>query len=148
LATGRSFILGDQPGLPDLLVYYLVWFLRGRWSEGEAFLGEFPAIDAWRQRILAIGHGRPEEMTPEDALETARAGQTSTPRRCDPADRLRLELDMSVGVKPDGDGGDPAVVGQLHYLDNETIAISRDEADIGEVVVHFPRVGYRITRIP
>ena len=38
LATGRRFVLGDQPGLPDALAYYLVWFLRGRWAEGPGFL--------------------------------------------------------------------------------------------------------------
>jgi glutathione S-transferase len=34
MAGGRTFILGDRPGLPDTLAYHLGWFVRGRWVGG------------------------------------------------------------------------------------------------------------------
>ncbi|HIM43531.1 MAG TPA: glutathione S-transferase family protein, partial [Rhodospirillales bacterium] len=33
----RNFMLGAEPGLPDALCYYLVWFIRGRYSKGPEF---------------------------------------------------------------------------------------------------------------
>ena len=59
LAGGRRFMLGNEPGLPDALTYYLVWFVRGRWQGGPGLLSEFPALEAWEQRVKAIGHGTP-----------------------------------------------------------------------------------------
>jgi glutathione S-transferase len=46
LATGRRFMLGNEPALPDALAYYLVWFVRGRWQDGPGLLPEFPALEA------------------------------------------------------------------------------------------------------
>ena len=38
LSDGRAFLTGDQPGAIDAQVYHVVWFLRGRWAQGPAFL--------------------------------------------------------------------------------------------------------------
>jgi glutathione S-transferase len=78
IAGGRRFMLGDAAGLPDALCYYLVWFLRGRWQGGPALLAQFPALEAWEQRVKAIGHGHPTAMTPAEALDVARDSQTTT----------------------------------------------------------------------
>jgi len=80
LTGGRRFLLGDNPGLPDATTYYLVWFVRGRWQGGPELLAEFPALEAWEQRVKAIGHGRPTQMTSAEAIEAARASQPTTPR--------------------------------------------------------------------
>ena len=50
-----------------------------------------------------------------------------------------------VTVTPDEDGGDPTVEGAVRYADGDTIAILRDDSRGGQVCVHFPRVGYRVT---
>ena len=39
----------------------------------------------------------------------------------------------------------PAFAGTIQFVDRETIAILRDDARVGTVCVHFPRVGYRVT---
>ena len=74
-------MLGDAPGLPDALCYYLVWFVRGRWQGGPALLSEFPALEAWEQRVKPIGNGKPTEMSAAEALEVARASQPATPEQ-------------------------------------------------------------------
>ena len=145
LATGRDFILGPQPSLPDALAYYLVWFLRGRWEGGPALLSEFAALEAWEARVGAIGHGEPSELSAPEALEIARAAEPQTPEQGDPKDPQALTPGMKVSVVPDVDGGDPAVEGTVRYADRESIAILREEERVGRVCIHFPRVGYRVT---
>ncbi len=147
LVTGRSFILGDAPALPDALAYYLVWFIRGRWEGGPRLLAEFPALEAWEARVAAIGHGRPTEMTAGEALEAARAAEPQTPEQGDPGDPQGLAPGQAVAVAPEGDGGDPAVTGTLRLVDRERVAILRDDERVGRVCVHFPRVGYRVTPV-
>ena len=55
LEDRRNYLLGDQPGLPDALCYYLVWFFRGRVDAGASLLQQFPRLEAWEQRVKAIG---------------------------------------------------------------------------------------------
>lgn len=149
LAGGRAFVLGHAPGLPDALCYYLVWFLRGRWEGGAALLSEFPALEAWERRVQAIGHGISSEMSAAEALDVARASEPSTLEQGDPQaarDPQGLAPGMTVGVVPVTDSGDPVVTGTIRLVDRERIAILREDPRVGAVCVHFPRVGYRVSR--
>lgn len=147
LATGRDFILGDAPGLPDLLAYYVVWFIRGRWDGGADFLSEFPALEAWEARVAALGHGSPSDMSSAEALEIARAAEPATPERADPNDPQKLTPGQRVAVVPEGIGGDPAVEGTVRSAGMQTIAILREDPQVGTVCIHFPRVGFRVTAL-
>jgi glutathione S-transferase len=145
LAGGRQYMLGTAPGLPDALCYYVVWFVRGRWQGGAALLSEFTALEAWEQRIKAIGHGRPSPMTSVEALEVARAASPATAERDDPRDPQGLRLGQRVSVVADLDSGEAPVTGTVRCVDRDRIALLRDDPKVGTVCVHFPRVGYRIT---
>ena len=145
MASGRRFILGDDPGLPDAMAYYLIWFLRGRWSEGANLLSEFPALEAWEARVRDIGHGNVTPMSREDALSIGSKSEPETLEHGDPQDPQGLKPRMTVSVTPMGDGGDPAVTGTIRFVDRDTIAIVRDTESTGRFCVHFPRVGYRVT---
>ena len=147
LESGRQHILGDEPGLPDALCYYLVWFLRGRYAGGPDFLSQFPKLLAWEERVKAIGHGQSTDMTSNEALEIACNASSETPEKTDPGDPQQLAPGMQVGVVPADDGGDPTVTGVIVSVDAETIAIRRNDGQVGEVVVHFPRVGYSVTPV-
>jgi glutathione S-transferase len=144
VAGGRAFMLGDAPGLPDALCYYLVWFLRGRYAGGPALLAEFPDLLAWEQRVRDIGHGRPEDMSAGKALEIAAGSMPQTGQGTDPRDPQGLAPGLDVRVTPDGDGGDPSVSGTIVQVSAQSIAIARNDARVGDIVVHFPRVGYRV----
>ncbi len=145
-ATGRTFMLGDQPGLPDVLCYYLLWFIRGRYSEGPQFLSQFPKLCAWEKRVAALGHGTPSNMSAAEALEIAKDAEPATPEAVDPGDPLGLALGDTVQVLPEGMDGVPAVTGVLRFLDPQTVVLDRDDEQVGRVSVHFPRVGYQIRR--
>jgi uncharacterized protein (DUF433 family) len=123
-----------------------VWFIRGRYAGGAELLAQFPELLAWEERVRAIGHGRPSEMDAAGALEIARTSSPQTQVHGDADDPQELAPGMRVGVTPDDIGGDPTVVGDIVSVNAEEIAIQRQDTRVGEVVVHFPRVGYRVTR--
>jgi len=79
LSTGRRYILADEPGMPDLLVWYLVWFIDGRAPDAQKLLDELPLIRAWMDRMRAIGHGSPDPMSPSEALAVALASEPAMP---------------------------------------------------------------------
>jgi glutathione S-transferase len=145
-ATGRTFMLGDAPGLPDALCYYLLWFIRGRYSKGPEFLSQFPQLCAWEKRIAALGHGNPSAMSAAEALEIAKDAEPATPEVVDPEDPLGLQLGEAVAVLPEAMDGVVAVAGRLRFLDTQTVTIDREDEQVGRVSVHFPRVGYQIRR--
>lgn len=145
LADGRKYMAGDEPGLSDVLAYYLVWFVRNRWSEGPRFLSQFTTFDSWEARVKAIGHGSSTDMDAAEALEIARLAEPKTPQTADPNDPRKLIPGMNVTVQPEGDGGDPVVGGAVHFVDGNTIAILRDDQRVGAVCIHFPQAGYRVT---
>ncbi len=144
LATGRQFMLGDAPGLPDALAYYLVWFLQGRYTGGPDLIAEFSSLTEWLGRMEAIGHGDFVEMSEQDALQVASTTAPVDEVVVDENDPQRLRAGQQVAITPDGDGGDPAVEGELVIADLQRLAVRRRHEQVGDVVVHFPRVGYRV----
>ena len=144
---GRDYILGNTPGLPDAFCYYLVWFARERWAPAGDLLAEFPSLEAWEKRMAAVGHGSPSDMDSVEALEIGTKATPETPRQADPKDPQGLEPGKAVTVCPASDGGDPEVAGVVRSVDRETIAILREDPVAGEVCIHFPRVGYRVTKV-
>jgi glutathione S-transferase len=145
LESGREFLIGKGAGAADIFAYYLVWFLRGRYEKGPEFLSQFPRLVAWEGRVKAIGHGQSSEISAAEALDIARNATSETPEHGDNHDPQGLKPGMHVGVAPAEDSGDPVVSGVVVCLDAETIAIRHKNERVGEVVVHFPRVGSRVS---
>jgi glutathione S-transferase len=143
--AARDFMLGGEPGLPDALAYYLVWFLRDRMAKGEAFLAQFKNLMPWEQRIKAIGHGAPEEMSDLEALDIARRATPRTPQQADPGDPTALTVGERITVEPSGGG--PQVSGRVHGVSADHVALMREDDRAGQICVHFPRIGYSVKRI-
>jgi len=145
LADGRNFLLGDQPGAIDAQVYHVVWFLRGRWQEGPAFLTEFAALQRWEQNVRELGHGQPDDMTAEEAIVRAGQCQPSHPEGVAQFEPQGLKIGLPVAVGPDVESGEQFVEGKVLAANAETISIEREAEDIdGKIAVHFPRSGYRV----
>ncbi len=142
LAAGNHYIAGEEPGLYDVSCYYLVWFLRGRYSGGPALLECYPHVSAWESRVLALGHGSSTDLDSQEAIKVARE---STPETVGASHSLAQDVGNLCSVQPDGDGGDPAVAGTLVQLTHDRIVIAREDPLAGVVHVHFPRTGYLIT---
>ena len=145
LSQGTNFLTGDTPGYVDALAYHVVWFVRGRWAGGPALLSEFPALEAWENRVFDQGHGSVSELDPDEALAIARESDPTTQEQSDPNDPQGLKPGMTVSVGPDVDGGEQDVNGTVQAVSRETIAVNRTDDDLGAMCVHFPRVGYKVT---
>ena len=143
--AGRDFMLGETPGLPDLFIYPMVWVTRARWDQAAEFFGQFPAVEAWEKRMANIGHGQHSELDSGEAISIARETAIETGESADPRDPQGLTPGMKVSVQPEGSDADPAVEGSVRAANAQTIAITRSDERAGEVCVHFPRVGYRVT---
>ena len=146
LRGDAPFLTGGAPGAVDAQIYHVVWFIRGRWDRGAVLLSEFPALEAWEARITALGHGEMTAMSPEDAIAVAAAAMPAHPHGVAEGDPQGLTAGETVTVSPDVDGGEQPVTGSVWSADAATIAVLRETADLGQVCVHFPRAGYRVSR--
>ncbi|MGI9463725.1 MAG: glutathione S-transferase family protein [Aestuariivirgaceae bacterium] len=147
LATGRQFVLGDAPGMPDLLAWFIVWFIRERYAPAKELFSEFAMLNAWAERMAALGHGTPTPMTPAEALEVAKSTEPTTQEQSDPRDPQSLKPGQQVTVGPVIDSGETAVEGIIRAVNRDTITLTIENPKCGQVAVHFPRVGYRVTVI-
>ena len=149
LGDGRLYVSGTTPGWTDIHAYFPVWMLRGNLANGAEILAPFPLTVAFANRMLAVGHGQRSELTAAEALAVARAATPEVASgvllQDEVAQSLQLQLGTAVTVTPDDYGKEP-VAGALYRYDLQVVAVRRVDARAGEVVVHFPRAGYRVER--
>jgi hypothetical protein len=122
-----------------------VWFFQGRHIDCRQELAPYPRLLAWRDRMTAIGHGKRTDMAPAEALAIARAAEPATPRSSQPQDG-----DPQPGERARVRSADNAkdwVEGEVSFVDAHEIALLREQADVGRVAVHFPRLGYDWRRV-
>lgn len=145
LSDGRAFLTGDKPAAIDAQFYHVVWFVRGRWNKGPEFLSEFAEVERWEKNVAALGHGTQTEMSAEEAIqraaETAPAAVTVTSG----PEPQGLDAGTAVVISPDVDGGEQPVEGTVVGADAETVTIRRSDPEAGDLNVHFPRAGYKIS---
>ena len=146
LEDGRAYLQGARPGLADITAFYVISMVRGFLAEAASLLAPFARLQAWEARVRAIGHGRPRAIDSAGALAVAQRSQPAPARGVDAGDRLGLRAGQRVSVTPD-DYGKVPVVGDLVTLDLQEIAIRRVDERAGEVVVHFPRIGYNVATV-
>jgi glutathione S-transferase len=144
LADGRPWLLGRDFSLADAACYHPIWFTRVA-PAAARLVAEFPRLGAWTERVAALGNGTPEPLAPEAALAIARESRPASPGAVDPGEPNALAAGTVVSVTPDDYGFDP-VSGELVSSSVHEIAVRRVEPALGEVVVHFPRVGFRVSR--
>ena len=143
LADSRTWLLGEQPGWADILAYFPVWMCRGNIADIEGLLAPYESLAAWESRVAAFGHGERSEMDAAEALQIARDTPTVTVSEVDADDPLQLRAGDRVTVAPD-DYGIVPVAGELVRLTVDDIAVRREDRRAGEVVVNFPRRGYKV----
>jgi glutathione S-transferase len=115
LADGRAFLTGDAPGLVDIHAWTVPWFTRALPGVAEVYAA-CPRLADWEARVCAVV----------------------------PTDAQPLRAHMRVEVCPD-DTRRGATQGELVSLDWNEVGVLRRDPRCGEVIVHFPRLGYRVT---
>ena len=150
LSDGRKWLLGDF-SLADVSAYMNVWYaavkpLGGRGSSRrgtESIFAGLKQVAAWESRMRAVGHGRREEMSADEALAIAAKASPETVAENDPDDPNGRKVGDKVRVVPD-DYGKVEVGGEIVSLSAQHIAIRRVDERVGEIVVHFPRAGFLV----
>ena len=140
LADGRAFLTGERPGLADANAYYNLWFVRSAYPPAASAFDDLPHVPAWLERVRAIGHGERVEVSREAALDIARTGEPSAGTIATQDAKLGGKR---VTVAADDYGRD-GVSGVLVASSEHHVSVRRDDSLAGQVVVHFPRIGFSI----
>ncbi|WP_413737565.1 glutathione S-transferase family protein [Sodalis sp. RH21] len=144
LSDGRPFFLGNEPGLADFHAYVEIWTALSHVPFASSLFKPFVFLHDWLDRIRSIGHGHCTGIGAEDALAVARGSTPAVSQGVDPTDALQLSAGGLVEVTPDDYGRVP-VKGKLVTLTVHEVAIRREDPRAGAVVVHFPRIGFRVS---
>jgi len=143
LANGQPFLEGDKPGLADAAAYYNFWFIRTFCPGLVDRFDDLPQLDAWYDRVKAIGHGKRSETSAADALTVA---QTSTPVATAilPSDNALAGTKVAVAA---ADYGRDPIIGILAGSTHTSLTIEREDASLGTIKVHVPRLGYSLASV-
>src|SRR5271170_3334657 len=96
----------------------------------------------WTGRVRDLGHGRPHPMAVGDALEIAKTSEPASPGV---SIRQPEDPDLGSTVKIRAvDYAKDAIVGTLTFLDDDEVSIRTMNDRVGEIAVHFPRVGFEM----
>lgn len=145
LADGRAFLTGDQPGLADIQAFSVPWFTRVALPVAEKLLGRFRHLPAWEARVAEIGEGDRQSIEAAEAHEEARDAEPNLAMKVGPDDPQQLTAGMRVTVEPDDFSRRGVVEGVLLRADALHISVHRHTDNLGDLAVHFPRLGYRVT---
>ena len=140
----QHWLLGDF-SLADASIYMNVWYVRSNLpDQADELLSAFPRLSEWETRVRALGHGMRRDISGQDALTIAIKAKPMS------HDLHQIEADCHkrgdrVSVAAD-EPVKTSIEGEIVALSLNHIAIRRQDSEVGEVVVHFPRLGYIVSR--
>ncbi|TBU94483.1 glutathione S-transferase family protein [Phytopseudomonas dryadis] len=142
LAAGAGDFLFGEASLADIAMAHPLWFLRAT-PVTAPLVDAYPAVAAWLDRVLALGHGEALPMSSEEAIEVAhQASPAPLPEEAF-AEPNAFASGQAVAISAIDYGVD-AVEGELLFAGVEELILRREDARAGVVHVHFPRLGFRI----
>ena len=142
LAAGGPWLMGAEASIADFSVGHCLWFIRLAKPVAH-LLDDYPAIGPWLDRLLAIAHHQPTEMSSADAIAVAASATGHAPVSVAPG--LGFDEGQAVTVAATDYGGDP-VAGTLVGLSSDSVTLRRQDLRAGTVQVHFPRFGFQIKK--
>jgi glutathione S-transferase len=142
LVQGGDYLLGPVPSIADFSVAHALWFIR-RAQPVAYILDAYPALGAWLDRLLAMGHHQHTPMGSDEAVALAAATAQHAP--CQVQQGLGFDAGQAVTVAAMDYGSDP-VAGTLVGLSNDEVVVRRHDERAGTVHVHFPRDGFQIKK--
>lgn len=143
MLADKPYLLSQTPSLADFATYHPLWFVR-RIEPLAHILGSVERVLPWMDRIAAIGHCESTRLTSEAAVQIAHDSFHS-PLGDAWHDEHRISRGDRVTITPLDYAFDP-VSGDLVGSTLSTLSVRRTDPRAGEVVVHFPRVGYKLER--
>jgi glutathione S-transferase len=138
----QNFFFGTAPSIADFSIYHCLWFVV-RGGPVAKILERFPALQSWRTRMAAFGHGTHEKLDSSAAIAIAR---DATPGESSGnLDSHGLAIGERVVAAATDTGVDP-IEGTLYEATKSAFSIAREDQRAGRVVVHFPRLGFELRR--
>jgi hypothetical protein len=138
----QSFFFGAAPSIADFSIYHCLWFvLRG--GPVAKILESFRALEDWRARLSAFGHGTHEKSDGSAAIAIAR--EATAEKSSGNLDSHGLAIGDRVVAAATDTGTDP-IEGTLYGATKTRFSIAREDQRAGRVVVHFPRLGFELRR--
>jgi glutathione S-transferase len=144
ILEGQQYFFGDAPSIADFSVYHCLWFIVRGGPVAQIF-EPFDNVRRWRDRMAAIGHGSFEKLDSGEALRVAN-GSTAQATEGVQYDAHGIAAGETVVIAATDTGVDP-IEGVLYAATEDRIAIRREDARAGSVVVHFPRLGFEMRRV-
>ncbi len=143
----QPFLLGQAPSLADFSAYHPLWFTQANVPPLAGVLEATPLVLAWMARMAAIGHGSMSKSTPEEALAAAQASSGEASLFADHSfvDEHGIALGSAVRVRAESFGLEETE-GTLLAATRTRYTLGRTDARTGAVRVHFPRVGYVLSK--
>ncbi|MCC2636816.1 MAG: glutathione S-transferase family protein [Moraxellaceae bacterium] len=137
-ALTQDFLFGATPNHADFSTYHSLWMIRDQ-AESR-MLKDLPRLNAWMDRMQALGDGRPATLTIDAALAIARQ---ATPRAIPAEHRSDPLVGRTVTIAPSDYAQVPSA-GVLAGATPTRWILAREDAQVGTVHVHFPREGYTL----
>lgn len=142
--SGHAFVAGDSFSIADAACYHVLFFAKN--SPGAfAGIAGFPRILDWMDRIAAIPSPVVTKQPGDYPLAVARGAEPvdlgdSTTR----PDLFALGQRVTVAAD---DYATDAIEGDIARLSDTAIGIRQTTAQLGEIVIHFPRIGFAIAPV-
>jgi glutathione S-transferase len=137
----QNFFFGGAASIADFSIYHCLWFVV-RGGPVAKILESYPGLTAWRERIGAFGHGTFDKLDSSEAIRIANAATAEASTGIS-VDTHGIAAGAKVVVAATDTGVDP-IEGSLYFANKDQIAIERQDARAGKVVVHFPRLGFEL----
>lgn len=145
LADGKPYLLGGLPTIADFSVYHPIWYVRNAQAVA-GILDAAPKLQAWADRMAALGHHEFETISSEQALAIARESKPAATAELPFVDTHGVAPGDLVAIQPTDYGLDP-VEGELVLAGDNEFAVRRSDERAGTVIVHFPRLGFQLKKI-
>ena len=139
----QSFFFGAGASIADFSVYHCLWFVM-RGGPVAKILEAYPALQGWRERIAAFGHGTHDRLDSASAVGIAHDAVPENSQGH--VDTHGIAIGEKVVIAATDTGTDP-IEGTLYGATKDRVSIERQDARAGKVVVHFPRPGFELRRM-
>jgi glutathione S-transferase len=138
----QTFFFGTAPSIADFSIYHCLWFIVCAGPVAQ-ILESYPALQSWRARMAAFGHGTHAKL--DGAAAIGIAHQSSAENSSGNLDSHALAIGDRVVAAATDTGTEP-VEGTLYGATKTRFSIAREDPRAGRVVVHFPRLGFELRR--
>jgi hypothetical protein len=148
MLDGQPYLLGTAPCIADFAAYHPLWFIRTCTPSMAGILDATPAVLAWMDRMLAIGHGNPGRFSAAQAIEAAAQAGPATPLL--PQSTVQDDHGIPLGsrVSVGGEAFGPEITeGELVAATRMHYTLLRTDERAGTVRVHVPRIGYVLRKM-